>query len=578
MMQRARHFVLVFGVFLFLGVLALTGRLAWLTVGTQEQSEARMDRQSNRMADVEACRGALLDRHGRVLASSVQTLRAEVLPRNFLRRAKTLEEQADLVSDAAAFLAPLVRSDPRELERRLSGSKWTVLGEPIQDPLDLDTLEAERRGLLYGLDFVSGYTRRYPWGSAAGNLIGYVNHEGVGVAGLEAGLDDLLRGADGVRRYRVDHLGREVSDRTAIQVPAVDGMDVTLTLDARIQQIVEEEALAARARTGAVSVTVVAMEPSSGDVLAMCSVPGIDLSDRQDRPQDGSVCAALQEVYPPGSTFKPLMMAAAMELGLVDPEGPPVDCRAFNGPRRIRDTHPKSEPLSVEEIIVHSSNIGMANILTRLVPADRPSDSAAMRPLQEIFEHLGLGRKTGLPVPAEASGLVTKWSDWTRTYTLASVAFGQELGVSAVQMAAAASSLYDGLYRPPRLVAACTDASGEVGGISEGPRTHVFQPDIVRQVRQYMARSVDEGSCESMKLPGVRVAGKTGTAQCENKPGAEVHSYLALAPSEKPVVTLVVVVREPQGVRYASESAAPAAGAMLMRLLPYMGIPLEEGE
>ena len=136
----------------------------------------------------------------------------------------------------------------------------------------------------------------------------------------------------------------------------MDGLDVTLTIDARIQQIAEEEAMAALERHGAKRVTVVAMDPETGDVLATCSVPGLDLSDSSDRPRDGSTCAALQEIYPPGSTFKPLMMATALQLGLAHPDEPPLDCRAFDGPRRIRDTHPKQDPLSLEEIIVHSSN------------------------------------------------------------------------------------------------------------------------------------------------------------------------------------------------------------------------------
>ena len=126
----------------------------------------------------------------------------------------------------------------------------------------------------------------------------------------------------------------------------------TLTLDARLQQILEEEALVAMNSTDAEGVTVVAMDPRTGDVLGMCSVPGLDLSDRTDRSKEGSVCAALQEVYPPGSTFKPLMMAAALELGLAHLDGPPLDCREFLGPRTIRDTHPSSEPLDLEEIIV----------------------------------------------------------------------------------------------------------------------------------------------------------------------------------------------------------------------------------
>ena len=577
-MQRSRRLVLQLGALLLLGLLALAGRFAWVAVGTHDVSKTRMDRQSNRSEEIEARRGSLFDRHGRELASSIQTLRVEVLPKNLQQRAETPERLEPFLAEVADFLSPLVAAPRDDLIRRLSGTKWTTLGKPVADPFALDELERERRGLLYGVDFRPGFQRRYPWGSAAGNVIGYVSHESVGVAGIEAGLDDMLAGIDGVRRFRVDHLGREVADRTAVEVPAVDGLDVTLTLDARLQQILEEEALVAMNSTDAEGVTVVAMDPRTGDVLGMCSVPGLDLSDRTDRSKEGSVCAALQEVYPPGSTFKPLMMAAALELGLAHLDGPPLDCREFLGPRSIRDTHPSSEPLDLEEIIVHSSNIGMANLLTRLVPLDRAHDYALMRPMYELLGRLGLGRRTGLPVPAEVPGLVTPLHRWSRNYTLASVAFGQELGVSATQMAAAASTLLDGLYRPPRLVHGLTDGEGVSLKIPSTSGVHVFRPENVRRIRGFMARSVDEGTCAEMRIPGIPVAGKTGTAQCETKKGAEVHSYVALAPADDPSLTLVVVVREPQGVRYASQSAAPAAGRILRRLLPYLGFSLADEE
>ena len=198
--------------------------------------------------------------------------------------------------------------------------------------------------------------------------------------------------------------------------------------------------------------------------------------------------------------------------------------------------------------------------------------------MYELLGRLGLGRRTGLPVPAEVPGLVTPLHRWSRNYTLASVAFGQELGVSATQMAAAASTLLDGLYRPPRLVHGLTDGEGVSLKIPSTSGVHVFRPENVRRIRGFMARSVDEGTCAEMRIPGIPVAGKTGTAQCETKKGAEVHSYVALAPADDPSLTLVVVVREPQGVRYASQSAAPAAGRILRRLLPYLGFSLADEE
>ena len=575
MMQRTRRLILTLGVLFFLGLTVLTGRVAWIALATHDEAAVRMDRQSLRAEVVEARRGSVFDRHGRVLASSCETLRVEVLPRNLHRRADGPEAQAELVAAVAGWLAPVVQAPVDDLVRRLSGERWSVLGEPVCDPEHLEALEGERRKLLYGLDLQGGWTRKYPWGATAGNLVGYVSHENVGVSGLEQGLDHLLSGHDGARRYRVDHLGREVVEAGHDWLAPVDGLDVTLTLDVRLQQIVEEEALASLDEFEASRVTVVAMEPGSGDVLAMCSVPGIDLSDGRDRGKNGSVCAAVQEVYPPGSTFKPLMMAAAIQLGLAHPDEAPVDCTAFEG-RRIRDTHPQDHPLTLEEILVHSSNIGMAKLLTRLVPPEHGRDGERMRPVHDILLQLGLGRPTGVPLPAEAPGLMTPLEDWTRKYTLASVAFGQELGVSALQMAAAASVLVDGSYRRPRLVFACTSADGERALMPDPEPRRVFRRDIVDTVRGYMRKAVEAGSCEAVKLPEVAVAGKTGTAQFGEGLRKEIHSYTALVPAEDPYLTLVVVVREPQGVRFSSQSAAPTAGRILRRVLPYLGQPIQE--
>jgi cell division protein FtsI (penicillin-binding protein 3) len=188
---------------------------------------------------------------------------------------------------------------------------------------------------------------------------------------------------------------------------------------------------------------------------------------------------------------------------------------------------------------------------------------------------LGFGRRTGVPVPFEAAGIVTPLKRWTRNYTLVSVSFGQEIAVTALQMAAGISTLADGLYRPPRLITACSSEAGRsVRFEQERPRP-VFTRDLVDSVRGWMADSVRFGSCAALKLPGMPVAGKTGTATSETDPTQETHSFAALAPALDPVIALVVVVHEPNGVDFASQSAAPAAGHILSRLMPYLGYPIE---
>lgn len=576
-MLRARRFVLGFAVLMMVALACLSTRLAWIQLVDHRVATARQWRMSVRSEVLPARRGALLDRHGRLLSCSVETLQAEVLPRNILSRRKTSGERARLARDIARFLGPLVDRPAEDLAKRLTGDHWTILGEPVQDPDGIAALEQESRKLLYGVDLKAGWARRAPWGASAGNLLGYVDHSGAGVSGLEQGLQAWLAGADGIAEVRRDHKGRRVSDELMVCQTPVPGLDVTLTLDASIQQMVEEECLAAWQEHEASSTMAVVVEVATGDVLAMVSAPGLDADDTADRPRDGSLVRPLQMIYAPGSTLKPLMMAGALQLGLTS-EGALIDTSRSEGRfgrRRVSDVHPVDGLQSLRDIIVNSSNIGMANILTAQVPEDQGKNTALMAPVRELLADLGFGQTTGLPIPAEASGIVTPLERWTRNYTMVSVSFGQEIAVTALQMAAALSTLADGQYRPPRLISAFEDESGATQKVPlEQPR-EVFSPDLAATVRGWMADSIAEGNCSEVKLPGLAVAGKTGTATAELDLTRETHSFAALVPAREPVIALVMVVHEPKGVDYASQSAAPAAGRILRRLMPYLGYPVE---
>ena len=577
-MDVQRRRVLGFALLMGLGLAVGAARLTWLTLGSRGRASASASVQSLRTQILPATRGSLRDRHGRLLAGSVPTLRLEVLPRNVLGRRAGPGDKARLVSDIAAFLAPRVHADVTDLARRLTGTRYTRLGQPVSDPDVIAELTAEKRQRLYGVDFTADAQRRYPWGAVAGNLLGYVDHESRGVAGLEQGLQSRLSGVDGARRLRVDQLGREVWEPGLPSLEPMHGLDVTLTIDVRMQQLVEQELAAGCASQEARRGFAVLLDSATAQVLAMASLPGLDPDDSRDRPREGTVMGAVQEVYPPGSTFKPVMMAVALELGLVQPDST-IDCRRERGVlpgRRIRDTHPQERDLTLEEILVHSSNIGMANILMKSVSADTPKDTAAMAPVHDLLRRLGFGQLTGVPLPAESGGIVTPLSRWVRHWTLASVSYGQEISMTALQMAAAANTLVDGVWRQPTLVLG--ERSSPSSGWSPEPpgeSRRVFSPRHVELVRSWMAASVAEGECALVRLPGLPVAGKTGTADSEVDLSREIHSYVALAPADDPAVTLVVVLAEPRHARYSSQSAAPVAGRILRRLMPYLGYRVE---
>jgi cell division protein FtsI (penicillin-binding protein 3) len=323
------------------------------------------------------------------------------------------------------------------------------------------------------------------------------------------------------------------------------------------------------------------LDVKTGDILGMDSAPGLDPDDSRTWTKEAQVFRPTQTVYSPGSTFKPVMLSMALDLGIVQPDdridtSPP---HGTFGTRHVTDTHPiRTGPASLEEIIVASSNIGMSNILTRLVPVGDENDHELMRPVYERLVKLHVPEPTGVPIPAETGGLLTPLDQWTRNYTLVSVSFGHEISVTPLQMASIAASLADGRWRRPRLVAAYLDESGHRVEMPTEPPVQVFTRGTVDLVRTYMQAVVEKGQAKSAAVPGVPIAGKTGTTVPDHpsKPGEppahEVHSFIALAPAADPQVALVVVVDGPQGFRYAAETVAPITGAILRRALPYLGI------
>ena len=587
MMLRARRLLLVFSTFLFALLGGLFGRLAWLQVGGRDAALDRQTRQSWSSLPLPAHRGALRDRHGQVLADSLEALQVEAwVPRLTHDGSRPRGERAvaDSVLAMAECLEPLVQEPADELAQALwdpvaAGEPANVrLGDPVTDPDRIDALLAQRsrRGPLWRADLTPVWDRSYPAGATAGPLLGFVLADGNGGAGLEHGLDGVLScGLDGKAwsRRGVGDFALAATDRPAR--PARHGFDVVLTLDVALERMVEEELAAACAKHSAVGGAAVLLEVATGDVLSLASWPGLDPDRRKTWTKAGQTLRPVQTIYSPGSTFKPVMLAAALDLGLVEP-GDTVDCRPERGriPGRrklVTDTHPVHESLTLEQVIVQSSNIGMANLLIRLVPESQPKNTEAMRPLYEILQRLGLGRVTGMPVAAEAAGKVTPLSGWTRPYTLVSVSFGHEVALTPLQMAAVTATLADGSWRRPRLVSAYLDGEGGRIDVPVDEPVKVFSREAVAVVRDCMRAVVDDGQAQVAGVPGVPVAGKTGTTVDETDRSKEVHSFIALVPANEPRYALVVVLDRPRGQRYASQTAAPLAGAILRRALPYLG-------
>lgn len=587
-MLRARRLLMAFVGLVSLALLALVARVGWLAADPGRAAAAARDRQTEGAAALLAARGAILDRHGRPLAESIATGQVVAWTPRITHdgsRPRSAESVLASVETISTTLAPLVGVPAESIAEQLvarapDGTGRNVrIGPRLHDPDALDRIMTLRSptGPLRRVDLELGWERSHPFGATGGALLGFVLADGRGGAGLEHGLQATLGGGvDGRLPYLSGARGLKLFDLDRPVLAPLDGLDVELTIDALLQQMVEQELAAGCRRLSAPFGSAVLLDIESGDVLAMASYPTLDPGDPKTWTEDAQVLRPLQSVYSPGSTFKPLMLAAALELGLVQRDSV-VDCSPARGriPGRrklVKDTHPVNRSLDLVELMVRSSNVGMANILTRLVPEDRPKDTAAMKPLHDLLLRLGLAQKTGLPVAAESAGLLTPLSSWSRPYSLVSLSFGHEIAVTPLQMAAATATLADGTWRAPRLLAAVREGDGRRVEFPIAEPRPVFSWETAEFLRECMTAVIAQGESKSAGFPDLPIAGKTGTTVDERDASKETHSFVALVPAHRPRLCLVVAVVNPKGHRYAAGSVAPITAAILRQVVPYFGL------
>lgn len=406
--------------------------------------------------------------------------------------------------------------------------------------------------------------RLSPNGPLAGQVIGMVGRDGYGQSGLELQLDRDLRGIDGWRTIRRDAKRRYAPGASDQIQPPVDGRDVRLALDARVQSIAELALERGVQRTGAKGGTAVVVDPRTGDVLALANYPFFDPNAPRSRDASTWKEHGVSLVYEPGSTFKAFVAAALMQEGLIRPTDT-VD--AENGRWQvagqwIRDTHPMQR-VSFADAVAHSSNIVFAKVSTRISPVA----------FYKYMRSFGFGMKTGIPLPAEETGLlkpVEKWSGRTQQ----TIAFGHEVSSTPLQLAMAFAAIAnDGVLMRPRLVMSWTDADGKV--VREEPVRQVrrvLSPEVAAELRRVLTGVVERGTATAIRHPYVSIAGKTGSAQkIDPETGRYVEgsyyaSFAGMAPAENPAFVCVVVMDEPRQHKYGGQAAAPVFREILDRM------------
>jgi cell division protein FtsI (penicillin-binding protein 3) len=537
--------------------LALAARAVHLAFDPRSLQRAAV--QAGATLRIAAERGQIVDRDGAELAVSVDSPSVFARPR----------EVTDVERTARTLARPLGMSRRRLAARLQRSSRFVFLKRWVSPA----AAEAVRALELPGVGIALEPRRTYPHGVLAAQVLGFANIDGEGVRGVEQQEDHWLRGTP--RAYRVERDAKgQLLGIAGVQHAAAAGGDVRLTLDAGFQADAEAALVEAVRASGARGGIVVTLDPHGGDVLALAERPTFDPNRFREVPYPATRSRAFQDALEPGSTFKAFLVAGALDAGVVSPHDR-IDTEGgrFRVPgKTIQDTHPHGV-LSPAEVLVVSSNVGAVKVAQAL---------GAERHFRAL-RAFGFGRPTGSGFPFESAGLLRSWQKW-RPVDQATVAFGQGVSVTPMQLAAAAGALANGgELVAPRLVAARRRPGGAWS------RT---QPERVRRVlSEETARSVvamlegvvgPEGTARRAALRGVRVAGKTGTAQIlERETGTysttRYHAwFVGIVPADDPRLVIVSMLDEPRlGLHHGGSSAGPLFARVASAQLARLGIVTE---
>ena len=545
---------------LFAVIFMLTaGRAFYLQVLQKDRLVKLAEKQHQRVVPLIPGRGAIYDRNIAPLAVSIEMDSCYAETRNL-----------ESVPDAASKLAPILGLGRDELEAKLRASRNFVWLSRRMPP----DMAAKVRGLeLEGVGFVKESKRFYPNSEVAANVIGFTGVDPNGLEGVEKRYDATILGNTGYLVTERDALGRDIDRKKGSEAKSgSNGSNVVLTLDKNIQYIAEKELAKAVEGNGAKTGIAIVMEPESGRVLAMADYPTFNPNSFAKYGPAALRNRAISDSFEPGSTFKIFLVASALENRAIKP-GDSFNCEngsyALSG-KTIHDTH-KYGALTVPQILKYSSNIGAAKIGSRLGPEG----------LYAALTGFGFGEKSDVDLPGEVPGVLRQQSKWYGV-DLATISFGQGVTATALQIATAASAVANGgNLMKPYLVDRITDDRGNViRQFAPQLRRRVISAETAKTVAGMLEGVVTEGGTgTNAAVDGYRVAGKTGTAQkvdtatrnySERKRTA---SFVGFIPLEKPRLTILVVIDEPQTSPYGGVVAAPAFSAIARQALCYLKVP-----
>jgi len=562
---RRTMFVAAFVVFWIVGIGA---RLVYLQVSRHEKLVARAHQQQQDAIPLNPSRGALLDRQERELARTIDTTSVFIAPDEFRRDKKDTDAQIQeaidcTVNGLAAVLGLERQSVAAEIaEARNNGRRFIWLARRI-DPDKAQQLEA--------LNLIGVHTRKepkrfYPNGSLAANVLGFVGLDGNGLAGIEQVYNEKIVGEPGTIFIEKDSLGRAYE---STEVPGRAGQTVVLTIDQSIQYQAEAALTSAIQESGAKAGTAIVLDPHSGEILALANAPTFDPNDVGAAPPAARANWALQNIYEPGSTFKIVAYSAAIEKGLVKPDDH-IDCQMGSitvAKRLIHDGHPYGV-LTIAEALAKSSNVAAIKLGVRV------GDPT----MYDFITRFGFGSRTGIELPGETPGVLRPVSRWQPS-SIGSIAMGQEVGVTPVQVLAAFGALAnDGVRIAPHIVREIRSSAGVVTYRPNPEQHRVISKETAKALRGMLEGVTLNGTAKKAQLDGYTAAGKTGTAQkidAKTKTYSKtkfVASFVGFAPVNDPAVVIIVVIDEPAGAYHGGDVAAPVFRQIAEQILPEMGV------
>ena len=506
------------------------------------QGAARFSRE----LEIPAHRGRILDRFGEALAVSTPVKSLWAFP-----------GKLEATPEQFAALARILETSPRALQAKLDAEEdFAFLARQVPP----ETAERAMALRIRGLNEQNEYRRFYPAGEILAHVIGFTGDKDAGQEGIELAQQSWLGGAPGSRRVIIDRRGDAVEDVAAIRAPQA-GRDLALSIDSRLQALAFRELKAAVEEHHAKAGGIVMLDVKTGEILALANMPTYNPNRRDKIARDRMRNRALTDTFEPGSTMKPFTIATALEAGTVHPDTV-IHTEAGSltiGPNTIHDAH-KAGPLTVEQVIQKSSNVGAAKIGLQL-PAQT---------LWTTFSEVGFGTPPHTGFPGEASGRLRPAKSW-KPIEQATMSYGHGLSVNLVQLARAYTIFADdGALVPVTLL----KNDGAVVG------RQVIKPETAREIRHMLEMVTGPGgTAPKARIAGYTVAGKTGTARKIEGRGYSttryVASFVGMAPASNPRLIVAVMIDEPTGTYYGGDVAGPVFSNVTGAALRMLGVPTD---